>query len=431
MLRFACILAASLTFGAPVALAASQVSQGGVTGAVRVDSVTQAVRLAVERSLSLQAADAGRQASLGDQRQAGVMPNPELSIEAENFAGSGAYRGTRSLETTFGISQRLEIGGKRGARADAAQASVTLAELDYAAARLDLVRDVTKAYSAAVAAERLVDIEKERLRLADEVLKAVRGRVDAGKEPLIQVRKAEVTRSAARIAQERAGREADAARRTLANLLNVGRVDLRPNHAWFEDLGAAPRAVFAGLDTKGNPDRARRDAQMARSRAGLAAEQAAAIPDVTLRAGVRRFRESGDTAVVAGVAIPIPVFDRNQGAVVRARQELVRTEVEARKADLELEAALAEAELRLESSWQEAAALRREALPNATEAFALANEGYRSGKFSFLEMLDAQRTLFDVRAQLNQALHDAHSLRADIDRLSGAASLNSHNGDRP
>ncbi|MFX8840886.1 TolC family protein, partial [Acinetobacter baumannii] len=80
-------------------------------GAVRVDSVTQAVRLAVERSLSLQAADAGRQASLGDQRQAGVMPNPELSIEAENFAGSGAYRGTRSLETTFGISQRLEIGG--------------------------------------------------------------------------------------------------------------------------------------------------------------------------------------------------------------------------------------------------------------------------------------------------------------------------------
>lgn len=431
MLRFAYILAASLTFGAPVALAASQVAQSGVTGAVRVDSVTHAVQLAVERSLSLQATEAGRQASLGNQRQARVFPNPEFSIDAANFAGSGVYRGTRSLETTFGISQRLETGGKRGARMDAAQAAVTVAELDLVAARLDLVRDVTKAYSGAIAAERLIDIEKERLRLADDVLKAVRARVDAGKEPLIQVRKAEVTRSAARIAQERAVREADAARRALANLLNAGSIDLRPDHAWFEDLGVAPRAVFAGLDTKGNPDRARREAQTARSRAGLASERAAAIPDVTLRAGVQRFRESGDTAIVAGVAIPIPVFDRNQGAIDRARQELVQTEVEARRADLELETALAAAELRLESAWQEAAGLRREALPNATEAFALANDGYRNGKFSFLEMLDAQRTLFDVRAQLNQALYDVHSLRADIDRLSGAASLNSQNGDRP
>ena len=389
-------------------------------------SPAQAVAEAIARSPVLLGAGATQQATRGDRLQAGLRPNPEVSILGENFGNFGGRRndisGSEPPQTTFNITQRAELGGKRGARVNLADRGNTVADLDFATARLDLVRDVTVALSEVVAASRFVDLEQERSRLANETLRAVRGRVEAGKEPLLQQRRAEVARSIADLAVDKARRETEIALQNLAVLLGVARVELAPRQTWFDDVGPEP-AKFVGsapaLQLSANPDVARLDAVVDQRRANLRLQRANAVPDVSFQGGVRHFESNSETAFVAGVSIPLPIFDRNQGGIARANAELTKAEVDARHIRLVVTAAFEAAEHRLATAWRAVRTLRMEVVPAAEQAASFAGEGYRAGKFGFLEVLDAQRALSDARTQLNDALREAHARRAEVDRLLG------------
>lgn len=397
---------------APAALATSTIAVG---------SPDEAVALALARAPILRSAEAGRRAVQGDRVQAGLRPNPEFSFSSENFGGSGGNAGLRSLETTYGLSQRIETGGKRQARIGAADSALALTGLDVAALRLDLIRDVVRAMAEAVAAGRVVEIARERVRLAGEVLRATQGRVEAGREPFVQQRRAEVARETAAVGLERAQRDAGLAARALAVLLAAPGVEIRPARAtWFDDLGPRPDPARAQAAPAGQIDRIRLDGLIAQRRAELELQRRNAVPDLSVTGGVRRFREgSGDSAFVLGLSVPLPVFDRNQGNILRAGAELSRAEADAERGRLYLDAALADAGRRLDQAWRAADSLRRIVLPAALEAAGFAREGYAEGKFSLLEVLDAQRVLSDVREQLNASLLEVQQLRADLVRLRG------------
>ncbi|MBL6080789.1 TolC family protein [Belnapia sp. T18] len=388
-------------------------------------SPEQAVALALARAPILRSAEAGRQAAQGDRVTAGLRPNPDFSFNAENIGGSGSYGGIRSLETTYSLSQRIETGGKRQARMTAADRAVALTSLDVEAVRLDLAREVVRALAEAVASGRAVEIARERVRLADEVLRATRARVEAGREAFPQQRRAEVARETAAVFAERSQREAGSALRALSVLLATLGVDVMPARAaWFDDLGPRPEPARAAALPPGQLDRTRLDALIDQRRAELDLQRRNAIPDVAVGGGVRRFREaSGDTAFVLGLSVPLPIFDRNQGNILRAGAELNRAEAEAERGRLYLDASLANAERRLDQAWRAADSLRRVVLPAAGEAAASAREGYAGGKFSLLEVLDAQRALSDAREQLNAALLEVQQVRADIARLRGRATV--------
>lgn len=391
-------------------------------GMVRVGSPEEAIAAALRRSPDLGAAEAGVAASRGNLTQAGLLPNPALGATAENIAGSGAYRGTRAAETTYELAQRVEVGGQRGARIGVARTEIALAGRDLAATRLDLVRAARQAYAEAIATRRAARITADGVRLAEEVLRIARERVDAGREPLLQQRRAEVSLSTAAIARSRAEREAEVARRALAVLLAASEVELGPSDRWFDDIGPTPSSRMP-TDPAANPDFARWQDEIARSNAALALERRRAIPDLTVGAGVRRFSDTNDTAMVLNLSVPLPVFDRNQGNIARAGAELARTQRIAELNQRALGAALTDAGQRLETAWREADSLRRVVVPGAEQAFGFAREGYAAGKFSFLEVLDAQRTLFEARAQLNATLREVHLRRAEADRLSGMPAM--------
>ena len=392
---------------------------------VIITSPAQAVATALNRSPSLRGAEASRQAVRGEGLQAGLRPNPEASLTVENFGGMGgrgSYRGVEQTETTLGLSQRLELGGKRTARLGSASRNESVAGLDFEAARLDLAREVVTALVDATAAARIADVEQERVRLAGESLRAVNARVEAGKEALLQTRRAEVARATAEIAAERARREAETALRNLAVLVGAARADLAPRQTWFDDIGPEPRRPLPAdplVRLENNPDLARLDAVIAQRRADVTLQRANAVPDVTLQGGVRRFQEGRETAFVAGVSVPLPFSDRNQGGIARANAELTRAEAEAERGRQVMAASLVAAERRMEMAWRSVQSLRRTALPAASQAAGFASGGYAEGKFGFLDVLEAQRSLFDARALLNDALREFHSRRAEVERLRG------------
>src|SRR5919109_2751062 len=109
-------------------------------------TLRQALALALLHNPAL--ASAAWEVRAGEARtlQAGLLPNPEFSVEVENFAGSGAFRGMDAAETTIALSQVIELGGKRLRRARVAALQRDLAAWDYEATRIDVFTATTKAF---------------------------------------------------------------------------------------------------------------------------------------------------------------------------------------------------------------------------------------------------------------------------------------------
>jgi cobalt-zinc-cadmium efflux system outer membrane protein len=184
-------------------------------------------------------------------------------------------------------------------------------------------------------------------------------------------------------------------------------------------LQAIPSAKALTQRVEQNPDMARWATVMAQRQAAITLEEANRVPDPTLGGGFRYFNETTDQALLFKVSLPLPLFDRNQGNVLAARHQLAKAEEERRAATVSVRTALAESYAELSAAFTEASTLRDEVLPGAQLAFDAASEGYRQGKFQFLDVLDAQRTLVEVRGQYIEALATYHKAVAALERLIG------------
>ncbi|MGE0866273.1 MAG: TolC family protein, partial [Vicinamibacterales bacterium] len=167
------------------------------------------------------------------------------------------------------------------------------------------------------------------------------------------------------------------------------------------------------------PEVARWTTEIAQRDAARALEQARRTPDITVSAGYRRFTDIDSSAWVVGGSIPLPLFDRNKAGIQEAADRTAKAYQEQRAAEARVTALLAAAYSTLASAQGEAALLATDVLPGARSAFAAIEEGYRLGRFGYLEVLDAQRTLVAAEGQHLRALTDVHKAVAQVERLIG------------
>jgi len=172
-----------------------------------------------------------------------------------------------------------------------------------------------------------------------------------------------------------------------------------------------------------NPLLQRWDQEIARRESIVELEDAQRTPDVVARAGVRRIGEIDENALVAGVSIPFPVFDRNQGARAAARSEVRRARYERRAAEVQLVAQLSGAYQDLMARYGELADLRGSILPGSQQAFEGVRRGFQQGVFRNLDVLDAQRRLFELRLREIEALRAYHEARARMEQLTDIGSF--------
>ena len=380
-------------------------------------ALDQAIAWALEKSPVLAASGSRADAATASRSQAGALPNPELSIEAENIYGDGPYDGTDSAEITYGVEQLVELPGKRGNRVRVAEAEKIKIHYARDGARLDLIRDITTAYAELVAAQRELTVIEEERKLAEEVRNSVAARVEAGKEPPIQKNKAEIELSSSVIALDRARRAVNTKEQALMGLMGGGIGDFAIDAKSLPTLTEPEPFTYYQERLVQTPDAKGLEADVTQAQSALSLEKASAFPDPTLGFGVKQFREDDSQAFVAGISLPIPVFNLNRAGIQRAGHELNAAKLEQRGGQLTLETSLMEAYENFVSAYREASALNSSVLPGAEEAFSFSRQGYDAGKFGYLEVLDAQRTLFDARRQYNEAVLDYHRQRASIERM--------------
>jgi len=384
-----------------------------------VITLEDAIALALARSPELGVFPYDLRAADARVLTAGLRPNPQLEIEIEDVGGRRERSGFDAAQTTVQVGQPLELGGKRAKRTHVASLDKELVQWDYKSARLDVVHETARAFVATLAAQERLAWAERLLALSRQAQSAVAQRVKAGKDSPVEELRADVALSESRIERQKAEKTLTAARHSLAAAWG----GQTPAFAKVEgDFYATPEPLpFARLTATigDNPDLARWQTEEDRRRAALRWEKARGVPDITVGAGMRRYEQTDDAAMVFGLAVPLPLFDRNQGGVLEATAQLGKVRRQYEAARIKTLAALSEAANSLAAAYDEATILHNDALPKAQRVFEAAQQGYRQGKFDYLHLLDAQRTLFETQARYVHSVAQYHQAQADVQRLTG------------
>lgn len=401
-----------------VAAGPEKIPVGGpaVTGDL---NLAEALDLAAEHSPVLAAARHQVEAAESRVLQAGRWANPELEFEIENFGGNDELHGFESAESTLVISQPLRIGGKIKHGRAVAESDSALAGRRQESVELDVRARTTSAFYSVLTAQERVGLGRELLSLAQSFADTVDARVEAGKVSPVEATRARMEVAAVRIQLIRATRVLEVARVRLSAMWGATTADFR--RASGELPRPAERPVWSELEAlvRQTPEMLALDEQQQRSERVVALEKSFRIPDLTVAAGPRRFSETGDTAWVAGFSLPLPIFDGNKGARRAAEFELESTRRQNQAARVEIETGLVSVVQRLDAAVEIAESLEAEVVPAATSAFDAVEIGYSEGKFGFLDVIDAQRTLFDARSILLDSIAEYALARVDLERLIG------------
>jgi cobalt-zinc-cadmium efflux system outer membrane protein len=378
-------------------------------------TLAAAIRLAFERNAGLRAAAHEIDIAGGQRTQAGVLPNPEISLTSEGLRNDQRTR-------TVQLSQALDLGGKRAARIAAADIGVNIASAELAAARTSLRADVVTAFFDVVAAQERLQLAQASLELAQRGTAAASRRVTAGKISPVDETRARVAESGSKIEVNQAANELALAKRRLAAMWGSNSPDFTSVIAPEVTIGVAPDKSDAGAYLPGAPQLARARLEVSRQEALANVERKLRVPDITVMVGSQReeqFGQAGPRQTVVGLSVPLPLFNRNQGNVRSALRRADKAKDEFVATESRLATELAAAAARLDSARSELQILRDEILPGAQSAYDASSKGFELGKFGFLEVLDAQRTLVQGKTQYVRALAESHRAAAEIDRIVG------------
>ena len=393
------------------ALFAGALYMAGQPAFAEMVTLEQAIAKAIAAAPLLKADDAAIAGARAGRVQADVRPNPTVTVEAENFVGTGPYNVLGQAEITATYNQPIERGGKRAARVTLADKEIDVAQASANVTRLDLAASVQRAFFDVLIAKDVLRISQFRLaterKLQTEALRRVRGY----KDPLFVETRAAARVASARIGVEQAEFRMDAARNLLAGYWGGDGKALSVNGTLMAHDGV--RHTLAPSDEK------LIEARVARASAAVVVEETKRTQDYTVRGGTRFLRSTNDVAAVAGITIPLGRFDRNQGGIDRARAEKDRLSFAAEAVRLEKLRRLASLRADAESAQTRADALMEEVYPRAYKTLEQVREGYNRGGFTFRDIQDAADAILEVQDQWLAANTQYRDLQTEIDRLTG------------
>ena len=350
---------------------------------------------------------------------AALRPPLEFQAEVQDAFGTGRASGFDIAETTFALSQVIELGGKRDLRAGAAAAGTAVTTADRAAAELDVLAEVTRRFIHVAADQEHLALTERATALADDNLAAAMARVAAARAPEVEVRRARVTRARAAVEQEHAEHELLTSRRKLAAMW--GDTEPTSDRVGADLYALPPNEGYEQLLTRlaASPDFARFASEERLRDAELRVAEAHARTDLTWRAGVRFLSETNDEALVFGVTMPLYAGKRARGEVAAARAERDEIAAERETHRVRAEAELFELFQELRHAITEADVLRTSVVPEMEAALEATRTAFERGRYSYLEWVDAQRELVEVQRALIDASANAHLYRTEIERLTG------------
>jgi cobalt-zinc-cadmium efflux system outer membrane protein len=375
-------------------------------------SLDAALQTAFANNPDLAAAQWEIDIASGGRQQAGLIPNPVASWDAED-----TRRDTRT--TTLKLSQTLELGGKRGARIELATRGQDVAALTLEQRRNDLRAEVIDRYYGALRAQERLDLAQRSLALAERGLVVANGRVSAGKASPVEATRAQVQLSEIRLELNRAQMGVSDAYRRLAASTGSAAPDFEAVATQNAAPASLPSAAHLLARLEQTAELRLAELQILQNEASVGLEKAQRIPDLDVSIGSQYDASVRERVNVVGVSMPIPLFNRNQGNVLAATRRADQARDLRNAAELRLRTETRQALDLWQTANTEVRAFNQQILPAAQSAVDSATRGFEMGKFNFLDVLDAQRTLIAARTQYLTATAQATDAWVRIERIYG------------
>lgn len=360
--------------------------------------------------------------ALNAQRQTRALrPALALELEVENVAGSGSNEGFDSAETTLALSSVIELGGKRQARISYTDARINQAEWEQQATTLDVLGELTAIYIGSLATQANIRLAEESLGLSQSLLKTVKARSARGATSEAEVMRAQASVARAEIRLAALMEQFERQKVQLARFwgdttpaftgLEGSLFEFEENQG-FEQLYARVETSPA-IEVFASEARIR-DAEVTLARAG-------GRSDLTWRAGITRFEETGDSAFTAGLSIPLFSNKRSSGEVKAALAN--RNAVDYARQDLllRLHAQLFEAYSLRKQSIAAAQKTENVVIPALENALKLTREAYENGRYRYLDLIAAQEELLATKQARIDAASTALISQALIEKLTSEA----------
>jgi cobalt-zinc-cadmium efflux system outer membrane protein len=382
-------------------------------------SLQDVMRLTAENDPRLQGQTFIREGSAAREQRAALRPAPKVSVEAENIFGTGAISTFDDAELTLSLGTTLELGGKRTGRIAVARSESEKTAIELDAARLDVLADVAKKFIAVLQAQEALANARDDQALAVRARQIVGTRVSSGVALPVEGSNADVTRIQTDLAEKQAVSNLRAAWGQLVTAWGGAPDSSGQAVGNLFDTPTLP--AYAGLQTmvERNPDILRFASERRLREAALKAAQADATPDVDVSAGLRRLQSSRAQAFVVSASMPLGTAARAAPGTAEARSRLNALDGEERARRNELLGTLYALRQRADTARATLDLLQSGALPAAQRAQTQAEEAFRAGRSSLLELNAAQRQLLNLRRDRIETAAAYHLLVIDIERLVG------------
>ncbi len=389
--------------------------------------VNQAIEIALQRHGEIEASQAAIDGSQGAIRQASYSPNPTVHFQTENwrFTGTPGFSPGRDLDIFAFVTQTIETGGKKQRRVDFAEADRQIAEMERKAVQWKIRQDVKKAYLRVVAGQR----KEELLTQSRDTFSRFRGyhetRVELGAMPEVDLIKVQLEEQKVEMTLASAEMETERAKIDLLRAMGVSGTS--PGFTVRDTLTAPAAAGLANESLTDElltaavahrPELLLAEALVNRARAAVSVKQAAARPDLTPYVGYKR--TASYNTLIGGISIPLPIRDRNAGAIEQAVAEVHQREASLRAARAQVQAEVAAALAGVRRRARMLDAMENRMLPRAQTTSQITLAAYQEGGMQLLEVLDAQRSQNEVGLLHSQLLYDYQLSQIDLETAVGA-----------
>ena len=293
-----------------------------------------------------------------------------------------------------------------------------MANAEIAVVMREIITQTKIDYIQVLGAQQRIELLGRSAKRFDDLLPLLKRRVEAGASPPADVSRGELAIGKVKVAVDKARAELVAARRQLASnwsgtLAEVASVSGRLRHNGHQL--AALQGLLASLDD--HPVIKAWSAVYSQREGELRLQRATAVPDLTASVGVKRIYDTDDTAFRIGGSMPLPIHDRNEGAIQEAERRLAKIEHEREAARRLLKRRIIDAYGELEVACVEARRLTEAAIPVARRASENVQSGFDQGRLTVKELLDAVRDQYDVEVQQLDADVRCHAAAAKVETL--------------
>lgn len=363
-----------------------------------------------QNNLELKALRVALEATQGAVQQARLIANPEAEIELEDL-------GRATTEVV--LSQTIRLGGVRAADVRLARTQSAAAEIELESARLRLRAEAMRRFGVAIAAKQKLALVDSLMVLAENTLRSIDHRVDAGAAMALDLIRAETALQ--QIILERSGleREFTQARREIAALWNstedsnwepAGILGCSPFRLSPEEISAALEIhpAIRSLENR------RKAVEAERAQA-----KAAKYPELSIGVGALLNNELDQHSSLLRASFSLPLFDRQQGALSQKRYELKQAEYLKNHEMISRRTVVTRVATELETLTERIATTRTTILPQTEQILRALMEYYEHGAVGILEVLDAQRALLERSLEHTEDLQERTALAADLLELTG------------